>query len=104
MSFWWFRPNLGANPLYQDHWTALYRLQYALTLPIAGLGVGWSLRRGLARPAWILYAVLVYTTLIHLVFHVLTRFRWEIELLLLIFVALALEAGWRSMQGRWEKR
>ncbi len=98
-SFWWFRPNLGANPLYRDHWTTLYRLQYALMLPLAGLGIGLALRRGLTKRVALIFAVLIYTSLVYVTFHVLTRFRWEIELLFLPFVALVVDAGWRS----WKK-
>jgi hypothetical protein len=103
LSFWWFRPNLGANPLYRDHWTTLYRLQYAVTLPLAGLGVGLALRRGLGRQVALIFAVLAYTSLVHVTFQVLTRYRWEIELLFLLFVALALEAGWRAWRREQQR-
>jgi hypothetical protein len=97
LSFWWFRPNLGANPLYRAHWTSLYRIQYALVLGLTGIGVVLSMRRGLGRLVALPLAVLVFTSLFQVLFEVLTRYRWEIELLMLIFVALSLEAVWRKV-------
>ena len=97
VSFWLFRPNLGANPLYRPHWTTLYRIQYLLLLPLFLAGVALSLRRW--RVYALLYAIFAYYTLIHLAFNVLTRYRWEIEPFFLIFAALALE--WRP--GRSER-
>ena len=88
VSFWWFRPNLGANPLYQENWTALYRVQYVplLALTIAGMVI--SVRDW--RRYTIIYAVMAFYTFVHLAFNVLTRYRWELELLMLIFAALTL--------------
>lgn len=96
LSFWWFRPNLGANPLYQDRWTTLYRIQYAslLALTLAGVVISWKHWRRYA----LLYATMICYTLVHMAFHVLTRFRWEIELLMLIFAALTLDVAWRKIQ------
>ena len=54
----------------------------------------------LAGRSWrrysLVWAVLGFYTLVHLIFNVLTRYRWEFELLLLIFAGLALERV-----GRW---
>jgi len=98
VSFWWFRPNLGCNPLYREHWTVLYRFQYAGVLALAAIGLGLSARCW--RRYALLYAIFAYYTLVHLVFEVLTRYRWEIELLVLIPVALTLESAWRKIRGR----
>lgn len=102
VSFWWFRPNLGANPIYRDHWTWLYRIQYPFLLIPALLGVPLSLGALRTRPVpagagrryLLLYSIPVLYTLVHLTYNVLTRYRWEIELLLLIPAAVAAEQLW----------
>lgn len=98
VSFWWFRPNLGSNPLYQDTWTSLYRIQYVPLLVLTLIGLAIS------APQWrrysLLYAVLVLYTLVHLAFNVLTRYRWEIELLMILFAALAVSAIWDQVVSR----
>jgi hypothetical protein len=107
VSFWWFRPNLGANPLYREHWTDLYKIQYAALLPLALAGVVLSLHGAAAGSAggWrgfaLLYAIMAYTSLVQVFFEVLTRYRWEIELLMLIFAALALDTVWQRARDRW---
>jgi len=97
VSFWWFRPNLGANPIYRDQWTLLYQIQYPFLLAPAIVGLVYS-----ARKSWrcyaLLYAVMLFYTCTHVVFNVLTRYRWEIELLMLLFAALAVEAGWKRIR------
>ena len=90
LSFWWFRPNLGTNPQYHGEWAALYRLVYAAVGLVALAGLVLSLRGG-GRREWrrwgLIYAVLAIESLVYLGFHVLTRFRWEIEFILLIFAS-----------------
>ncbi len=97
VSFWWFRPNLGANPIYRDQWTFLYQIQYPFLLAPAIVGLVLS-----ARKCWrcyaLLYAVMIFYTCTHVAFNVLTRYRWEIELLMLLFAALAAEAGWQKIR------
>jgi hypothetical protein len=102
VSLWWFRPNLGANPLYQARWTVLYMLQYPLVLFAAVVGVIISMwgAPGSWRRYALVYAILAFYTLVHLAFNVLTRYRWEIELLLLIFAALALETTWHKLRSK----
>jgi 4-amino-4-deoxy-L-arabinose transferase-like glycosyltransferase len=106
VSFWWFRPNLGANPIYRDHWKLLYQIQYPLLLLLAIAGVALSARRseGGSRQSWrryaLLYAVPAFYTAVHVAFNVLTRYRWEIESLLLLFAALALGTAWQKIEGR----
>jgi hypothetical protein len=96
VSFWWFRPNLGANPIYREAWTLLYQIQYPFLLAPAVVGLVLS-----ARKCWrcyaLLYAVMIFYTLMHVIFNVLTRYRWEIELLMILFAALAVEAGWQEI-------
>jgi hypothetical protein len=98
VSFWWFRPNLGSNPLYRGVWTNPYRVQYALVLVLTVIGLAISARQW--RRYALLYAVLALSTVIHLAFNVLTRYRWEIELLMLIFAALAVDAIWQRAASR----
>jgi hypothetical protein len=106
VSFWWFRPNLGANPLYRAHWTDLYRIQYAALAALTLAGVVLSLRGAAADSAggWrgfaLLYGIMAYTSLVQVLFEVLTRYRWEIELLMLIFAALALDTAWQRVTER----
>jgi len=88
-SFWWFRPNLGANPQYQGEWAALYRLVYAAVALAAVAGLVLSLRNDRWRRWWLIYAVLGIQSLVYLGFHVLTRFRWEMEFILLILASFA---------------
>ena len=87
--FWWFRRNMGNA--YPAAWLTLYRPVYALLLLVTVAGLLLSLR------AWrrysLVYAVFAFSTLIALAFAVLTRFRWEIEPLFLVFAALALSAA-----------
>lgn len=89
LSFWWFRPNLGANPHYRGEWTALYRLVYAAVALGALAGLILSARGDGWRRWGLVYAVLVVQTLVYLGFHVLTRFRWEMEFLLLILASFS---------------
>ncbi len=109
VSFWWFRPNLGANPLYRAHWTSLYKVQYAALFLLTVTGVILSLR-GSARACgdWrgfaLLYGIMIYTSLVQVFFEVLTRYRWEIELLMLIFAGLALDAVWLRVRDLWRAR
>jgi hypothetical protein len=90
LSFWWFRPNLGANPQYQGEWTAVYRLVYAAVALLALAGLIFSLRGDGWRRWGLIYAVLGVQTLVYLGYHVLTRFRWEIEFVLLILASFAI--------------
>jgi hypothetical protein len=106
VSFWWFRPNLGANPIYRDQWTRLYRIQYPLVLipSIVGIALSMGPSPKDSKVSWrryaLLYAVLLFYTLVHVAFNVLTRYRWEIELLLLPFAALALERMGQTLRRR----
>jgi hypothetical protein len=110
VSFWWFRPNLGANPLYRAHWTSLYKVGYAALFSLTLVGAVLSLRGAAADSAggWrgfaLLYGIMIYTSLVQVLFEVLTRYRWEIELLMLIFAALALDTGWNRVRAYWKAR
>jgi hypothetical protein len=93
ISFWFFRPNLGANPLYRSHWTSLYRVQYGILMILAAAGMILSAREW--RRYSLFYALFGYTTLMHLAYNVLTRYRWEMELFFLIFAGMAVERVWQ---------
>jgi hypothetical protein len=67
-----------------------------LFLTVIGLAISARQWRRYA----LLYAVLALYTVIHLAFNVLTRYRWEIELLMLIFAALAVDAIWQRAVSR----
>ncbi len=97
VSFWWFRPNVGSNPNYASQWKAVYRFVYAGVLILALLGLLVSRRRW--RRYLMLYSVLIVYGGVCLVFHVLTRFRWEVEFILLIFMALAVTSLWTRRPG-----
>ena len=102
LSFWWFRPNLGANPRYQDEWTVAYRLVYAAVALGALAGLVLSLSNDGWRRWALIYAVLGIETLVYLGFHVLTRFRWEIEFILLILASSFLAWACRKAVLRME--
>ncbi|MBN1315555.1 MAG: glycosyltransferase family 39 protein [Anaerolineales bacterium] len=95
VSFWLFRPNLGANPLYRSHWTELYRVQYIILILLAAAGIALSAKEW--RRYSLFYALFGYTTLMHLAYNVLTRYRWEMELFFLIFAGMAVERIWRCL-------
>jgi hypothetical protein len=86
VSFWWFRPHLGAS--YEASWTPYYKLMYAMLMILFVVGLALSLKHW--RRYSLLYMLFVYYTITNVTFHVLTRFRWEIEPLFLIFAALCL--------------
>lgn len=85
-SFVWFRPNIGQR--YDQAWVQPYKYLYTVLLIPFGLGVVISLQQW--RRYALLYLLFVYYTLFYTLFHVQTRYRWEIEAYMFIFVALAL--------------
>lgn len=91
--FWWFRQNIGAN--YQAAWTSYYKLLYIVLLCLALPGLLLSFRQW--RRYALLYGLFGYYTLVYIIFHVQTRYRWEIEPFLLIFAALSLAAALRIL-------
>jgi hypothetical protein len=85
-SFVWFRANVGQR--YDQAWVQPYKYLYtALLIPFA-LGLALSLKQW--RRYSILHLLFAYYTLFYTYFHVQTRYRWEIEAYMLVFVALAL--------------
>lgn len=85
VSFALFRPNIGAA-YDQASWITYYKPLYITVLLVASGGLL------LARQEWRKYSlflmVAAYCLLVYTVFHVQTRYRWEIEYMLLILCAL----------------
>jgi 4-amino-4-deoxy-L-arabinose transferase-like glycosyltransferase len=106
ISFWWFRPGLsaasdvswsrypkltywyqpGLGPAYESSWTAYYKLMYALLMVVFAAGLAISFKY--LRRYSLLYLLFGYYTVTNVAYHTLTRFRWEIEPLFLVFAAL----------------
>jgi hypothetical protein len=87
--YWWFRPNIGSfSPNTPSQWVALYKVQYLGLLALSLVGAAAMIRQW--RRYFVMYALPVYMTLIYIVFFVLTRYRWEIEPVLLIFAGAGL--------------
>lgn len=95
-SFVWFRPNLGYR--YDATWTQYYKYLYAALLIPAGLGFFLSLSQW--RVYSLLYLLLTYYTIFYTIFHVQTRFRWEIEPYLFIFAALPIFYALERVTGQ----
>ncbi|MBN1177677.1 MAG: glycosyltransferase family 39 protein [Anaerolineae bacterium] len=91
LAFWGFRSNIGAS--YAASWAAYYKTVYLALLLVAGVGMALSLRHW--RQWGVVYALFGYYTLFYVVFHVQTRYRWEIEPYLLVFAALAVSSCMR---------
>jgi hypothetical protein len=89
VSFWWFRPGLGSA--YEASWTRYYKLMYAPLLVLFAAGLVMSLRH--SRRYGLLYLLFAYHTVTNVAYNVVTRYRWEIEPLFLIFVALSVSAA-----------
>jgi putative inorganic carbon (HCO3(-)) transporter len=84
--FWSFRTNIGAG--YEQAWTGYYKLIYVVLLGVMMPGLVLSLRRW--QRYLLVYLLFAYYTMVTVVFHVQTRFRWEIEPLFLLFAALTI--------------
>ena len=81
----WFREQIGLR--YQrPTWTLVYQVLYGLLLLLAVPGLA------LSRPHWrrgvLLYGLIAYYILWQVIFHTLTRYRWEVEPYYLLFAAL----------------
>lgn len=95
ISFWWFRPQIGTS--YEASWTPLYKLMYVALMILFTVGIIFSCRYW--RRYSLLYLLIVYYAVTNVFFQVLTRFRWEIEPLFLIFASLALVSIYDKMNG-----
>ena len=82
--FLWFRSNIGS--FYTEAWTRYYQILYAALIGLAVPGLALTLRQW--RKYALLYLMMSFYALTYIMFHVQTRFRWEIELYLIMFAAL----------------
>jgi len=95
VSFWWFRPNMGRSRadlgehglVYDSGWILPYKILYATLLPLFLVGMALSLARW--RTYSLFYILFLYLTIVYTIFHVMTRFRWEIEPYILLFAIVA---------------
>jgi 4-amino-4-deoxy-L-arabinose transferase-like glycosyltransferase len=88
LGFWFFRENVGST--YEAAWTQYYKLGYVAVLLTAFAGAIITRRQW--RRYLLLYMIFAYYTLVYTVFHVQTRYRWEIEPLFLILVSVTVYA------------
>jgi hypothetical protein len=92
VSFWWFRPNIGAvGYLYNPEWILPYKLVYIPLLALAVTGIVLSFKQW--RMYSLFYACFAYFTCAYVAFNVVSRYRFEIEQFLLFFASLALTQG-----------
>lgn len=97
IGFLWFRRDIGA--LYDPTWTTYYKPAYVILLILTVLGLAVSARQW--RRYSLLYLLFIFYTVIHILYNVQTRYRWEIEPFFLIFAALfAVEVFDRVSAGR----
>jgi hypothetical protein len=89
ISFWWFRPRLGVA--YEASWTPYYKLMYALLMVVFGAGLAMSFKH--RRQYSLLYLLFAYYSVVNVAFQVLTRYRWEIEPLFLVFASLCVSVA-----------
>jgi hypothetical protein len=97
ISFWWFRPRLGSA--YEASWTPYYKLTYVLLIALFIPGLAVSLKH--RRRYSLLYLLFGYYTVTNVAFQVLTRYRWEIEPLFLVFATLFLSIVAERMYSAW---
>jgi 4-amino-4-deoxy-L-arabinose transferase-like glycosyltransferase len=92
VSFWLFRPNIGAvRYLYDPKWVLPYQVLYSLLLPLAAIGIILSFKQW--RMYSLLYTCFAYFVGVYVAFNVVTRYRFEIEQFLLFFASLAVTQG-----------
>lgn len=97
-SFWWFRPNLAKDSeLYRKAWALPYQVLYTLVvvLFVSGIVASWRQWRTYA----FLYYLFGYLTVTYALFNVVTRYRWEIEGVLLLFGAIGIASTARWLMG-----
>jgi len=96
VSLWWFRPNIGiSSGFYEETWILPYKIVYSGVLAAALAGLVLSAKRW--RRYVLLYGMFAYLTAVYVVYHAITRYRWEMEPYLLVLAALALVTGWRRV-------
>jgi hypothetical protein len=96
VSLWWFRPNIGiSSGFYEEAWIWPYKIVYTGVLAAALAGLVLSAKQW--RRYVLLYGMFAYLTAVYVVYHAITRYRWEMEPYLLVLAALALVTGWRRI-------
>lgn len=95
--FWFFRENIGST--YQASWSHYYKWGYVAVLLLALAGAVLTRRQW--RSYLLLYLLFAYYTVVYLIYHVQTRYRWEIEAL---FFILAAAAVWWLFERILERR
>jgi 4-amino-4-deoxy-L-arabinose transferase-like glycosyltransferase len=89
VGLWWFRENVGrSSGFYEEAWILPYKILYALVLTFSV--AGFVLSAGHWRRYLLLYGMFAYLSVTYLAFHVITRYRWEMEPYLLILASLAI--------------
>lgn len=102
VGLWWFRENVGrSSGFYEESWILPYKILYAIVLVLAMAGLVISARHW--RRYLLLYGMFAYLSVAYLAYHVITRYRWEMEPYLLIFVSLA-TVQILEEAGRWLDR
>lgn len=86
VGFWFFRGNIGST--YTASWTQYYKWGYVVLMLFTVAGM--ILTRRQWRSYLLLYAIFAYYTLFYAIFHVQTRYRWEIEPLFFILAAASI--------------
>lgn len=85
IGFWFFRENIGST--YTAAWTQYYKWGYIILILFTIAGT--ILTRRQWRSYLILYLLFGYYTIFYMLYHVQTRYRWEIEALFFILASAA---------------
>jgi len=95
VSFWWFRSNIGTyRNFYQASWVRPYQIVYGLLLALFLLGI-YQTRRNW-RLLSLFYLLFAFLSAVYCFFNVITRYRWEIEPLMILFAAAAVVPALRA--------
>lgn len=98
VGLWWFRENVGrSSGFYEESWILPYKVLYAIVLILVAAGLVLSARHW--RRYLLLYGMCVYLSVAYLVYHVITRYRWEMEPYLLISASLGIVQILRKGDG-----
>lgn len=84
--FWWFSPRTGT--LYPSGWVAIYGAYYVALLALAAAGAVILARSGEHEPLVLLAIALVSVSVVHAVYYVEGRHRWQIEWSLFVLAAV----------------
>jgi 4-amino-4-deoxy-L-arabinose transferase-like glycosyltransferase len=99
VSLWWFRPNLGrSSGFYQEAWILPYRVMYGAVLAATAAGLVLSLHEWRRYVA--IYGLFLASSAVYVAYNAITRYRWEMEPIMLILAAVALVAAVRWATSR----